>query len=63
MNLQRRGSTALIAATIALAAAASFNASAQAPGLVVKPLLRTTLAGDDTKESVKGKPITQPVAK
>lgn len=37
---------------IVLAGIVSANANAQAPGITVKPLLRTTLSGDDTKESV-----------
>ena len=37
---------------IFLAGFVSTNAGAQAPGLTAKPLLRTTLSGDETKESV-----------
>ncbi|TWO70406.1 cupin domain-containing protein [Caenimonas sedimenti] len=35
-----------------LACLASTTASAQASGMTAKPLLRTTLSGDDTKETV-----------
>lgn len=41
-----------VALGIVLAGFVSANAYAQAPGLTAKPLLRTTLSGDDTKESV-----------
>lgn len=44
-------STAIAATLIALGLIASF-VHAQAQGLVAKPLLRTTLSGDDTKEAV-----------
>jgi quercetin dioxygenase-like cupin family protein len=37
---------------IVLAGIVSVNANAQAPGITSKPLLRTTLSGDDSKESV-----------
>lgn len=54
MILQRfcSASVASVALGIALAGVVSANAYAQAPGLTAKPLLRTTLSGDDTKESV-----------
>ena len=41
-----------VAFGIVLAGFVSANADAQAPGITVKPLLRTTLSGDDAKESV-----------
>ena len=43
---------AFAALAIVLGAIVSLDASAQVPGLTIKPLLRTTLSGDDTKESV-----------
>jgi quercetin dioxygenase-like cupin family protein len=45
-------SSAAVAIGIVLASIVPLNAHAQAPGLAVKPLLRTTLSGDATKESV-----------
>ena len=41
-----------IALGTVLAGFVSTSAHAQAPGITAKPLLRTTLSGDDTKESV-----------
>lgn len=41
-----------IALGIVLAGFVSTNVAAQAPGVSAKPLLRTTLSGDDSKESV-----------
>ena len=41
-----------IALCIVLAAFFSVSANAQVPGITAKPLLQTTLSGDDTKESV-----------
>ena len=54
MNFKRlcSASFASIALGIVLAGIVAANANAQAPGITVKPLLRTTLSGDDTKESV-----------
>lgn len=54
MILQRfcSASFASVALAIVLVGFGSANANAQAPGITAKPLLRTTLSGDDTKESV-----------
>lgn len=54
MILQRFCSASIVSVAlgIGLAGFVSANAYAQAPGLTAKPLLRTTLSGDDTKESV-----------
>jgi quercetin dioxygenase-like cupin family protein len=54
MITQRLSQTTVtaIAISIVLALFVPLNAHAQAPGLAVKPLLRTTLSGDATKESV-----------
>ena len=45
-------SLVLTACGLVLASFVSINAYAQAPGVTAKPLLRTTISGDDTKESV-----------
>ena len=45
-------SLASFALSIVLAGLVSTNVYAQAPGITVKPLLRTTLSGDDSKESI-----------
>ena len=54
MNLRDFCSTSIatVALGIVLASFASANANAQPPGITSKVLLRTTLSGDDTKESV-----------
>ena len=41
-----------VALGVVLAGIISANVNAQAPSLTAKPLLRTTLSGDDTKEAV-----------
>jgi len=45
-------SFALIVIAIVLVSFVSVDANAQVPGVKVKPILRTTLSGDDTKEMV-----------
>jgi len=53
--LRNRFCSASLASTvlaIVLAGFISATAYAQAPGITAKPLLRTTLSGDDTKETV-----------
>jgi len=41
-----------LAVGIVLGGLVASDSSAQAPGLAIRPLLRTTQSGDDTKESV-----------
>nr|AIA16145.1 Cupin domain protein [uncultured bacterium] len=52
MNVTRFASLALFLSSFVCAILTCTSAIAQAPGVVAKPLLRTTLSGDDTKESV-----------
>jgi quercetin dioxygenase-like cupin family protein len=54
MTVQRfcPASFASIASGVLLAWFVAADANAQAPGVSLKPLLRTTLSGDETKESV-----------
>jgi quercetin dioxygenase-like cupin family protein len=52
MKSSRTASIATAALVLAIAALAAPAAWAQAQGLTAKPLLRTTLTGDDTKEAV-----------
>jgi len=52
MNVNRLVPLALFASFFVCATLISTNAIAQAPGIVAKPLVRTTLSGDDTKESI-----------
>ena len=44
--------TTVVAAALVVAAVSSPSVQAQAQGVVAKPLLRTTLSGDDTKETI-----------
>ena len=52
MKCHRSASVAVVAGIVVLAALCAPSAWAQAQGVSAKPLLRTALTGDDTKEVV-----------